>query len=437
MAEKLLIKGDTNPFNEKFIWDPIDPWLGTYPKWDWIPLTIKKSKEQFHEPKDQNEGFYWLYPCIQEPNAPVQVSFVGGPSFPVLIKAFDHWNPQHIDEKNSCLTYNNKSLSKRVNLLYIENPIGAGLSHLNGNISSVEEDLESMLEFFKKFLEIFPKFQEKKWFFHGDGYGGRQIPSISQHQVENLKIKVEGIVQINPFMDPEQWEINSKLEMLNDYRVWQSCLHSCFSSCIMHSLEKMWRKNIIGLSIFEASHFIPFVWMMRRKRGLDCWAINPNNLAKNNTPVSEIFFPSKIKYFIKCKSFLEKIEAKREISTISSLILEKDSKYSSVPAISKLLQNETNILIICGEADCVNPASIVEKVITKVEWDGQADFVLKPWCNGKGYIYKEAKGLKFIRKFGLGHVAMIDDPEYYKESLEIFLTDNGVIDKSVFKFLLI
>ena len=69
---------EKSPFDELFYLDQNDPWLGTKPDFGSIPI-----KNQLG-----NEGFYWLWPCLNNPNAPIIIEYIGGPGCCVILKAF-------------------------------------------------------------------------------------------------------------------------------------------------------------------------------------------------------------------------------------------------------------------------------------------------------------------------------------------------------------
>lgn len=219
-------KKGINPFDFEFTWDQEDPWLGTNPDHAYIELpdiqtmiypvnknantntnTNTTGNTSLHANINNNNsnattntnaantttgtakkgplyqnlaGFFWLWPCHENPDAPVLCTFIGGPGYPVLLKAFGGCNPLDIDENHKCLKINPNSLASSVHLLYIEHPIGSGYS-LNKKtpIKTNQQDQEIMECFFKQLLNLYPHFREANWYFNGESFCGLSIPIIA------------------------------------------------------------------------------------------------------------------------------------------------------------------------------------------------------------------------------------------------------------------
>lgn len=157
---------ELNPYNIMFNWNTTDPWLGTFPEFGYIDI----------EGEPGNAGFYWLWPC-DNPDAPILVTQIGGPGMGVLLKAFGRFNPLEVDGKNRCFKVNPDPLTKKVNLLYIESPIGSGYSTANIPTKNHDHDMEQQEKFFKVLLEKNPTWQSKTWYWNGESYAGTSIPS--------------------------------------------------------------------------------------------------------------------------------------------------------------------------------------------------------------------------------------------------------------------
>ena len=115
-----MAKEVVNPVDVKFNIDMDDPWQGTKPDFGYVPLKDAKDPAA--------EGFYWLWPCLTNPNAPIMVEYIGGPGMCSLGKGWTTRCPLGIDSKNNCLIKHENPLTDHWNMLFIDSPIGSGYS---------------------------------------------------------------------------------------------------------------------------------------------------------------------------------------------------------------------------------------------------------------------------------------------------------------------
>ena len=77
------------------------------------------------------------------------VQFIGGPGRCVLIKAFGGFNPLSVDLETMSFKKNENPITKKVNLLYIESPVGAGFS-----VTTIQTSARSFVEMAETVTEI-------------------------------------------------------------------------------------------------------------------------------------------------------------------------------------------------------------------------------------------------------------------------------------------
>lgn len=80
-------------------------------------------------PVNENHGqiFYWLFLKDQEFKGPLVIFLNGGPGSSSMIALFEENGPLRVD-KDLKITYIDESWVKVANMLYIDQPIGVGLS---------------------------------------------------------------------------------------------------------------------------------------------------------------------------------------------------------------------------------------------------------------------------------------------------------------------
>ncbi len=72
--------------------------------------------------------------------------------------------------------------SRRANMLYIDNPLGAGYSHVDSEalrteIAQVNDDL---YYFFEQFFTLFSDYSDNDFFIFGESYAGKWVPEIAR-----------------------------------------------------------------------------------------------------------------------------------------------------------------------------------------------------------------------------------------------------------------
>ena len=207
-----------NPYDTEFKWNEEDPFLGTKPEFGYVPILEQEG----------NEAFYWLWPCLENKNAPVLVTMAGGPGCPAMYKIFNGNSPLSIDEEAKEFVKNEDALSNKCHMLYIENPVGSGYSVAKTSIENFKMNCESMEELFAHLLSKYPEWKDSDWYWNGESFCGFSIPSNAWNLSEKYKLKLKGVILECPVMDNQlnfQPEYYSRL--LKKYKVWDGCVHKC------------------------------------------------------------------------------------------------------------------------------------------------------------------------------------------------------------------
>lgn len=74
--------------------------------------------------------FYWFFPAREAPEtAPLSIWVGGGPGEAAIAGAMTENGPCYVNEDGNSTTRNPYSRNNRVNMLYVDQPIGAGFSY--------------------------------------------------------------------------------------------------------------------------------------------------------------------------------------------------------------------------------------------------------------------------------------------------------------------
>ncbi|XP_065215166.1 venom serine carboxypeptidase-like [Planococcus citri] len=101
------------------------------------------------------------------------------------------------------------SWTNHYNVLYIDNPIGAGFSFTDGYYVASEREVgQHLFDALTQFFALFPELRENKFFISGESYAGKYLPALgyeiySRNPNMPFPINLKGIFIGNGYSDPE------------------------------------------------------------------------------------------------------------------------------------------------------------------------------------------------------------------------------------------
>ncbi|KAF2816400.1 alpha/beta-hydrolase [Mytilinidion resinicola] len=137
--------------------------------------------------------FFWFYESRNDPkNDPLILWMTGGPGGSSLLAAFTEWGPCLLTADSSSTYYNNHSWVNNANVVFLDQPAGAGFSNttseaaLVGGLAPGSVDFNTFLNLF--FTEVFPQYASNDFHIAGESYAGHYIPYYVTY-IEKLKAK--------------------------------------------------------------------------------------------------------------------------------------------------------------------------------------------------------------------------------------------------------
>ncbi|KAJ3506989.1 hypothetical protein NMY22_g17076 [Coprinellus aureogranulatus] len=91
--------------------------------------------------------------------------------------------------------------SKRMGVLWVEQPVGTGFSQGTPNITNENDLAEQVVGFLGQFLGVFSELKGKKLYLTGESYAGKYIPYIADHiysHPNSLELDLQGIWIADP-----------------------------------------------------------------------------------------------------------------------------------------------------------------------------------------------------------------------------------------------
>jgi len=158
--------------------------------------------------------FFWFFPALESPeSAPVVIWLQGGPGGSSMFGALKLHGPvlTTIDENRNLtgVAKNPNSWGRKHNMIYIDNPVGAGFSFSN-KLPQVNDDVTNNLyELLQQWYQLFPQYQGNPFFAFGESYAGKFVPAITRriHEENNsgndvIQINIGGMGMGDGWMSP-------------------------------------------------------------------------------------------------------------------------------------------------------------------------------------------------------------------------------------------
>lgn len=153
--------------------------------------------------------FFWFFPSEGNPQTdPVLLWLQGGPGSSSMLGLFAENGPFSI-ESESELKLREYRWTRGHSVIYIDNPVGTGLSFTDEGGFATNETIigEQLFEALQQFFTMFPKLQKNPFFVTGESYAGKYVPAISytilkKNPSAEVKINLQGLAIGNGLCDP-------------------------------------------------------------------------------------------------------------------------------------------------------------------------------------------------------------------------------------------
>ncbi|CCI43641.1 unnamed protein product [Albugo candida] len=159
-----------------------------------------------HIQLEENEKlFYWYTESQNDPaNDPIVLWLNGGPGCSSLGGFFTENGP-FVVQNDATVRLNPYSWNRKVNLLWLESPVGVGFSFPLQNASYYTDDIVAAktYEFLAKFFTRYSELQERDFYITGESYAGIYIPFLVNLLVQKPLsiVKLKGFAVGNPYTD--------------------------------------------------------------------------------------------------------------------------------------------------------------------------------------------------------------------------------------------
>ncbi len=180
--------------------------------------------------------FFWFFPAstsyFPDPtDAPTVMWLQGGPGSSSMFGLLEIHGPilayyeptctkDDINDK-TCPTLaevNHYSWNREANMIYVDQPVGTGYSHVDPiGLPTTEDDVSRELhEFLMQFFELFDNYANTPFYPFGESYAGKFVPSISRKIIEEnlagprVPINIQGLGVGDGFINPVDTAVHAE-----------------------------------------------------------------------------------------------------------------------------------------------------------------------------------------------------------------------------------
>jgi len=370
--------------------------------------------------------FFWFFPAEQNPeSAPVVIWLQGGPGASSMFGLLKLHGPilTTVDANNHLtgVAKNPHSWGRKHNMIYIDNPVGAGFSFSNKLPTTQKDVTDNLYEFLQQWFTLFPMYQSNPFYPFGESYAGKFVPSITR-RIHERNMKEDGSVRINlagmgigdgwmsPYHNARYADFLYQVGLV-DERQRDYCL----------SLEENTQSYIRRGQMYEAfnSWNTEFSYFLNK---MDC-GYYYNIALCDFDPVEDNY-----------EDFLN-LQSTRKAIHVGSLPFPNEGDVywsminvfmeSGIADIEYCLDAGFHTLIYDGNFDIICNHSGVLDMIADMEWKGKSSY---DTASRKTYFYghdvvgylKQAENLDVLLVRNAGHMVPLSQPAYAQQMVEDF-----------------
>lgn len=416
--------------------------------------------------------FFWFFESQNNPATdPLVVWINGGPGCSSMIGLFTELGPctlyryessdgsQHVTTKPNPYSWN-----KTANLLFVDQPTGAGLSHYEG-VGSVNTSEDAAKDFYlllKSFYSKFPQFKQNSLHLSGESYAGHYIPEMAKEIIkQNDKIKassecsgayvvpadnknmedsedycflipLKSVFIGNPLIDLSEQVLSFPLmaqdkrhgPIISDFEA--TTMMKQLSNCL--DLSRNICKGDIGSTLTldgSCNYATQSCWssgvslITSKKRS----AYDVREICSSNDSCKSDINSNNLNSYLNFEGVAKRLQTNLKFSSCNNKMnlnftKNADHRRDISPTVSFLLNNKIPVLIYAGDADYICNWIGNFKIVSKITWNTDSDNkhpVMANWYNDDintpvGQVYDRGL-LKFIRVHDAGHMVPDDQPE--------------------------
>lgn len=394
--------------------------------------------------------FFWLIESDEAPDTkPLTIWFNGGPGCSGIFDGFflEH-GPFRLSNDLS-MSINPHSWHHKSNMLYVDQPVGTGLSYVldpTGYATS-ESQVDAMFyTFLSEWYAIFNKYNNRALYITSESYGGVFAPSIANHllQQNNPVLNLQGVAIGNGWIDPnlqtysyipfahgagfiEQQQVDALTELYDSCSAGflaQDSTPQCENILGYVSQNTGYQGPQFNTSVVNLYDITEFY----SDGGAALWPAGENNTAAylNRTDVRMAINAFEPYY----KTGLGECDG-----TVNAM-LAGDGLLSTMHLLPVLLdQYNIRVMLFSGMYDLICNSLGTDMILNTIEWSGAEGYQNAPFeifiplgkqstiNTAPGGYTKQYGNLAFVRINAASHMVPYDQPQTSLEMFNRFIND--------------
>ncbi|RIB05386.1 carboxypeptidase S1, partial [Gigaspora rosea] len=387
--------------------------------------------------------FFWFFESRKNPkNSPLTIWLSGGPGYSSMFALFQEVGPCKVKRNMNKSRLAANSWNEVTNLLFIDQPIGAGFSYGTRMVNTSEQAALDVYEFLQRFFTMFPKYASLDLHLFSESYGGHYVPAIAKLIIQNNNLinvgKIKDIIPINlkscgigsAWVDPI-----IQMQAMRD--TWILCKYnSMFSIYIIINVQPLKNNGLFSINTVDECY------KTNTKQAciaanITCWE-GYNGIFTQNSDAglydirtkNDIPVPVYTKY-LENPFVLESIGVNAAVITKYLEFNEEiyfrftdsgDLARSTMSQVEFLLDNNVPIMFFTGDADYICNWLGGNEMAESLKWKRSQEFknaMFQEWTIGAIKVgeIREIKNLWFVKVSESGHFVPHDQP---RNSLELF-----------------
>ncbi|XP_038687601.1 serine carboxypeptidase-like [Tripterygium wilfordii] len=328
----------------------------------YIPIPYRERMFHFFFPSRNNQA-----------NDPFILWLNGGPGASGCTGLFYENGPFTLKDDDLSLVENKYSWDKMSNILFVDQPMGTGFSHLRDDIN-IRRDSSMVINDLYKFLQNFfdghRDFSQNDFFIIGQTYSGNYAPALAariqsgNNEKGSIHINLKGFAIGNGHTNPR-----IQYPTIPEY----ARSHDIITEDQYAIVTKIGIEAACIAAFMDCGKIVPFIDGVAKDKNL-------NNIEKprEGSPSTDKF--SKLNSFLNTPSIKEALSAgEKPFVSLSREVFKamiKDYMKSVDSKIAGLLEERRGIkvLIYVGDQDLVNNWIGIEKCVSEMNWYGKEEF---------------------------------------------------------------
>lgn len=400
--------------------------------------TFKQKQYAGTMPVTGGELFYWLFESAASPATdPLVIWLNGGPGCSSMDGLFLENGPFKVDWQGN-LTLNPHSWHTLANMLYVDQPLGTGMSYVNtgdGAYANNEADVDARFyEFLQSFLKVHTTYVDRPIWFTGESHAGHYIPSMLAYiQKQNARVRagtgsitlnVKGAAIGNGWTDP-----------YNQYDVSEFAFgHGLIDEQQMRSLKE---SEAVCQGKLKAGVYMSNVCFDLLSQVIDASGPGGKQACMYDIRKYGVAFPPGKEMVEKYLNRADVRKAIHDTNDPDQYVECANPPYDHLSQwdgvgvtkeVASVLEGGLQLLFFNGQYDLICNHVGNEKWLTMLEWSGAQAYReahRSSWIvDGAvaGYIKTSGNGLGFLLVLGAGHMVPLDVPVQALDILKRVIT---------------